>query len=113
MERKINVPVKGENLSNLKAGDVVYLTGNILTARDQAHKRILEEGAPLDIDGAAIFHAGPIITEKDGEYNMVAIGPTTSMRMNPYQSDVIKMGSKIIIGKGGMDDSVREALVKT
>ncbi len=112
MERKINVPVKGENLSNLKAGDVVYLTGNILTARDQAHKRILEEGAPLDIDGAAIFHAGPIITEKDGEYNMVAIGPTTSMRMNPYQSDVIKMGSKIIIGKGGMDDSVREALVK-
>lgn len=112
MERKIKVPVKDENLSNLKAGDVVYLTGNILTARDQAHKRIVDEGAPLDIEGAAIFHAGPIITEDNGEYNMVAIGPTTSMRMNPYQSDVIEMGSKIIIGKGGMDDNVKESLIK-
>ena len=112
MERKINVPITDENLAELKIGDVVYLTGNILTARDQAHKRILENGAPCDIEGAAIFHAGPIITESDGEYNMVAIGPTTSMRMNPYQSDVIDLGAKIIIGKGGMDDTVREALVR-
>ena len=112
MERKINVPIKDENLNDLKAGDVVYLTGNILTARDQAHKRISEKGAPCDIEGAAIFHAGPIITGEDGKYNMVAIGPTTSMRMNPYQSDVIDLGAKIIIGKGGMDDTVREALVR-
>ena len=112
MERKINVPIKDEDLNELKAGDVVYLTGNILTARDQAHKRILEEGAPCDIEGAAIFHAGPIITQDGDEYSMVAIGPTTSMRMNPYQSDVIDLGAKIIIGKGGMDDSVREALVR-
>ena len=112
MERKLNVPIKDENLNELKAGDVVYLTGNILTARDQAHKRLLERGAPLDIDGAVLFHAGPIITENDGEYEMVAIGPTTSMRMNPYQSDVLDMGPKIIIGKGGMDDTVREALVR-
>lgn len=112
MERKINVPITDENLAELKIGDVVYLTGNILTARDQAHKRILEKGAPCDIEGVAIFHAGPIITESDGEYNMVAIGPTTSMRMNPYQSDVIDLGAKIIIGKGGMDDTVREALVR-
>ena len=47
MERKLNVPIKDENLDELKAGDVVYLTGNILTARDQAHKRLLERGAPL------------------------------------------------------------------
>ena len=112
MERKLNVPIKDENLNELKAGDVVYLTGNILTARDQAHKRLLERGAPLDIDGAVLFHAGPIITEDDGEYKMVAIGPTTSMRMNPYQSDVLDMGPKIIIGKGGMDDTVREALIR-
>ena len=101
-----------ENLNELKAGDVVYLTGNILTARDQAHKRILENGAPLDISGAALFHAGPIVTEEDGNYNMVAVGPTTSMRMNPYQSDVLDLGAKIVIGKGGMDDTVREALVR-
>jgi len=112
MEKKLNVPIKDENLNELNAGDVVYLSGNILTARDQAHKRIIEEGAPLDIGGAAIFHAGPIITEENGDYKMVAIGPTTSMRMNPYQSEVLDMGSKIIIGKGGMDDNVREALIR-
>lgn len=110
MEKKLNVPIKNEDLSELNAGDVVYLTGNILTARDQAHKRIIEQGAPLDIEGAAIFHAGPIITEKEDSYEIVAIGPTTSMRMNPYQSDVLDMGPKIVIGKGGMDDTVRESL---
>lgn len=107
----INVPVD-ENLSKLNAGDVITLTGTILTARDQGHKRLLEQGAPLDIKNAAIFHAGPIISQKDGKYEMIAIGPTTSMRMNPYQADVIEMGPKIIIGKGGMDDTVRKALEK-
>ena len=111
MEKKISVPVKGESLADLRIGDVISLTGNILTARDQAHKRIIEKGAPMDIEGAAIFHAGPIIAEDGDNYKMVAIGPTTSMRMNPYQSDVISMGAKIIIGKGGMDDNVRQALV--
>ena len=110
MEKKLNVPIKDENLDELTAGDVVYLTGNILTARDQAHKRLLERGAPLDISGAALFHAGPIISKNEEGYEMVAIGPTTSMRMNPYQSDVLDMGPKIVIGKGGMDDTVREAL---
>ena len=112
MEKNIKVPVKNEDLTDLKIGDVITLTGNIITARDQAHKRILEQGAPLDIEGAAIFHAGPIISEDENGYKMVAVGPTTSMRMNPYQSDVIDMGPKIVIGKGGMDDTVRKALVK-
>nr|WP_301867624.1 FumA C-terminus/TtdB family hydratase beta subunit [Methanobrevibacter smithii] len=112
MEKNIKVPVKNEDLTDLKIGDVITLTGNIITARDQAHKRILEQGAPLDIEGAAIFHAGPIISEDEKGYKMVAVGPTTSMRMNPYQSDVIDMGPKIVIGKGGMDDTVRKALVK-
>ena len=112
MEKEINVPINEYDLSDLKIGDVINLTGNILTARDQAHKRILEENAPIDIEGAAIFHAGPIITEENGNYKMVAVGPTTSMRMNPYQSDVIEMGAKIIIGKGGMNDDVRKSLVE-
>lgn len=110
---KLNVPIH-EDISYLKAGDVVYLSGNILTARDQAHKRILEEGSPYDLKGAAIFHAGPIIknegTEDKPDYKMIAIGPTTSMRMNPYEADIINQGVKIIIGKGGMDKSVLDAL---
>ncbi|WP_409200766.1 FumA C-terminus/TtdB family hydratase beta subunit [Methanobrevibacter sp. DSM 116169] len=110
---KLDVPIK-DDISNLKAGDVVYLSGNILTARDQAHKRILEEGSPYDLEGVAIFHAGPIIkndgTDDNPNYKMVAIGPTTSMRMNPYQADVIDKGVKLVIGKGGMNESVQEAL---
>lgn len=110
--KTINVPVK-EDLNELKIGDIINLSGNIITARDQAHKRILEESSPKDLTGAAIFHAGPIIKKiNENSYEMVAIGPTTSMRMNPYQADVIALGPKIIIGKGGMDDTVREALVK-
>ena len=112
MEKKLNVPIKDNSLEELKAGDIVYLTGNIFTARDQAHRRLIEKGSPVDIDGAVLFHAGPIITENDGDYQMIAIGPTTSMRMNPYQSDVLDMGAKIVIGKGGMDDNVREALIR-
>ena len=68
MEKNIKVPVKNEDLTDLKIGDVITLTGNIITARDQAHKRILEQGAPLDIEGAAIFHAGPIISEDENGY---------------------------------------------
>ncbi|MCQ2972511.1 MAG: FumA C-terminus/TtdB family hydratase beta subunit [archaeon] len=110
--KNIIVPVE-EDLTKLKAGDVISLTGNILTARDQAHKRILEQGAPRNLKGAAIFHAGPIIKDLgEDNYEMVAVGPTTSMRMNPYQADVIALGPKIVIGKGGMDDTVRESLIK-
>ena len=122
---ELNTPITDSDIVNLRAGNVISISGQILTARDQAHKRILEEGAPLDIEGAVIFHAGPIIKEKaktedndddnndddnEPKYEMVAIGPTTSMRMNPYEADVLDMGAKIIIGKGGMDDTVREAL---
>lgn len=112
---ELTTPITDEDIDKLKAGDVITISGQILTARDQAHKRILEEGAPCDIKGAVLFHAGPIIqeeneNEEDSKYKMVAVGPTTSMRMNPYESDVLDMGAKIIIGKGGMDDSVREAL---
>lgn len=106
-----------KNLKNLKIGDVVYISGKILTARDQAHKRIIEEGSPYDLEGAAIFHAGPIIKENITQKNekqsfeIIAIGPTTSMRMNPYEVDIINLGAKIIIGKGGMDDNVKNALI--
>ena len=106
----LKTPITDEDIDGLKAGDVITISGQILTARDQGHKRIVEEGSPQELEGAAIFHAGPIIKEEDSRYEMVAVGPTTSMRMNPYEAQVLDMGAKIIIGKGGMDDNVREAL---
>ena len=93
----LKTPITDEDINGLKAGDVITISGQIL-------------GSPQELEGAAIFHAGPIIKEEDSRYEMVAVGPTTSMRMNPYEAQVLDMGAKIIIGKGGMDDNVREAL---
>ena len=112
MEVRLNTPLKGEDISKLTIGDTVYLSGIIYTARDSAHKRMVEEGSPVNLEGAAIFHAGPIITKENEHYQIVAIGPTTSTRMNPYQSKVLDKGVKAVIGKGGMDDKTQAALGK-
>ena len=118
--KKIISPVLSKEVEELKAGDVVTISGIILTARDQAHKRIIEKKAPCNLNGAAIFHAGPIIKENknissdssNSKFSIVAIGPTTSTRMNPFTPEVVEMGVKIIIGKGGMDDTVAKTLKK-
>ncbi|WP_455645834.1 FumA C-terminus/TtdB family hydratase beta subunit [Methanosphaera sp.] len=111
MEYELNTPLTDDDINKLEAGDTVYLTGKIYTARDSAHKRIIEDGAPIDLEGVVLFHAGPIIKKEGDEYNIVAIGPTTSMRMNPYEPEVLSMGVKAIIGKGGMDENTQKALV--
>jgi fumarate hydratase subunit beta len=113
MDVKLKTPLEKGDTTKLKLGDTVYLTGTIYTARDSAHKRMVEDGSPVDLEGAVIFHAGPIIKEKEGEkdsYRIVAIGPTTSTRMNTYQSDVLDMGVKAVVGKGGMDEKTQAAL---
>lgn len=111
MDVKLKIPLFREDTEKLKVGDIVYLSGTIYTARDSAHKRILEEGSPVDLEGAVIFHAGPIIKENNKDkYQLVAIGPTTSTRMNLYQPKVIDKGVKAVIGKGGMDEKTSEAL---
>lgn len=107
----LKTPLKKQDTEKLRIKDSVYLTGTIYTARDSAHKRIIEEGSPVDLEGAVIFHAGPIIKkEEDGNYQMVAVGPTTSTRMNPYQAEVLDQGALAVIGKGGMDDETADAL---
>jgi fumarate hydratase subunit beta len=110
MEFELNTPLQKKTTERLRVKDTVYISGTIFTARDSAHKRILEEGSPVDLNGAVIFHAGPIITEENGEYNMVAIGPTTSTRMNPYKPQILDQGVLAVIGKGGMDENTSEAL---
>jgi L(+)-tartrate dehydratase beta subunit len=84
----------------------VYLTGRLVTCRDVAHRRLIEQGRelPVDLNGGAIFHAGPIVRKKDdGNFEMVSIGPTTSMRMEKFEREFIEQtGVKLIVGKGGM-----------
>ena len=110
MEVRLNTPLQAEEVAKLAIGDTVYISGTIYTARDSAHKRMVEEGSPVNLDGAVIFHAGPIIQKEDNDYQMVAIGPTTSTRMNPYEPEILDKGVRAVIGKGGMDDETQSAL---
>lgn len=115
MDVKLKTPLSRKDTEKLQVGDTVYLSGTIYTARDSAHKRIVQDGSPVVLEGAVIFHAGPIIkTSKkaDGSenYEMVAVGPTTSTRMNPYQYQLIDQGVKAVVGKGGMDEKTSQAL---
>ena len=117
MSKKIlTTPIKDEDLEDLRVGDVVYLTGHIVTCRDVAHRRLIEHKRelPVDIRGGAIFHAGPIVRKlDDGKYEMVSIGPTTSMRMEKFEKDFIEQtGVKLIVGKGGMGPLTEEGCKK-
>lgn len=106
MKRILTTPIKDEDLLDLKVGDVVYLTGRLVTCRDVAHRRLIEQGRelPVNLEGGAIFHAGPIVRKKgENDFEMVSIGPTTSMRMEKFEREFIKQtGVKLIVGKGGM-----------
>ena len=107
MKKVLTTPIKEEDISSLKIGDIIYLDGIIVTARDSGHKRRVIDGsvpsAPLE--GGALFHAGPIARMANDKWEIVAIGPTTSMRMERYEKEFIELtGVKIIIGKGGMGE---------
>lgn len=108
----LTTPIKDEDLADIHIGDIIYLNGHIVTCRDVAHRRLIEEKRelPVDLKGKAIFHAGPIIRSKDdGTFEMVAIGPTTSMRMEKFEKEfVAQTGVKLIVGKGGMGKGTEE-----
>ena len=107
MAVRLETPLGGEDILNLKAGDIVHLSGVIYTARDSAHRRILELAGrgklPFELEGAVIYHCGPIVRRTAWGYEVVSAGPTTSARMNPYLDGLLSLGVKGIIGKGGME----------
>lgn len=114
MAKKIlTTPIKREDLDNLQVGDIIYLTGHITTCRDVAHRRVVEYGRelPVDVKDGAIFHAGPIVRAiGDDKYEMVSVGPTTSMRMESFEYDFVKeTGVRLIVGKGGMGPNTERA----
>ena len=98
--------------------DVLYVTGTIVTARDQAHRRALEyikEGKPLpvDLEGLAVFHCGPVMGKEHDKWVAVAAGPTTSTRMDLFEDDFIKnFKVRVVIGKGGMGKRTTDAMAK-
>lgn len=106
-------PVSSEDLKDIRIGDIVYLSGSLTTCRDVAHRRVVEEGRPIPVDvrGCAIFHAGPIIRPlEDGRFEMVSVGPTTSMRMEKFEYEFVQAtGVRVIVGKGGMKENTERA----
>ena len=106
-------PVSAEDLEDIKVGDIVYLDGSMTTCRDVAHRRLVEEGRelPVDVRNNAIFHAGPIIRPLENDkFEMVSVGPTTSMRMEKFEYEFVKLtGVRVIIGKGGMKENTERA----
>lgn len=119
MSKKIlKTPISAQDLEDIRIGDIIYLTGHITTCRDVAHRRLIEGGRelPVDLHGGAIFHAGPIvrpIAGQDGKYEMVSIGPTTSMRMEKFEEEFIRQtGVRIIVGKGGMKEGTQRGCEK-
>jgi len=118
VEYRLRVPLSEEDMRKLRVGDIVYLTGVVHTARDAAHRRIIEylrEGKllPFDLRGGVIYHCGPVVAKKDGQWVVVAGGPTTSARMELYEYEVIeKLNVRVVIGKGGMGKRTAEACAK-
>lgn len=108
----LKIPLTVEDIKKLKLNDIVYLSGTVFTARDKAHERAINEGKlPIDSGNSVLFHAGPIVKKERGKYRIIAIGPTTSSRMNSTEPEFIrKFNIHAIIGKGGMDDNVVNAM---
>ncbi|MGN0981183.1 MAG: L(+)-tartrate dehydratase subunit beta [Candidatus Avoscillospira sp.] len=114
-KKVLTTPVTAEDLADIHIGDIVYLDGDLVTCRDVAHRRLIEgkRELPVDLHGKAIFHAGPIVRPIPGQedaYEMVSVGPTTSMRMEKFEKEFVEQtGVKVIVGKGGMGPNTEYA----
>ncbi|WP_026693527.1 fumarate hydratase [Peribacillus kribbensis] len=108
----LQAPITEEQIRELKVGDVVRINGMIYTGRDAIHKHLSENEAPIDLNGQIIYHCGPVmLKDADGQWHVKAAGPTTSIREEPYQGDIMKrFGIRAVIGKGGMGPKTLEAL---
>ncbi len=115
MEKRITTPLTEEKVKGLKAGDTVLITGTIYTARDAAHKRLVElldkgEKLPMDIKDAIIYYVGP--TPAKPGMALGSAGPTTSYRMDPYAPKLLDRGLKGMIGKGLRSEEVVNSIIK-
>ena len=116
MQYKLTTPVAKEDLAPLRDGDTVLLSGTVYTARDAAHKRMMElldagEALPFPVEGSAVYDVGPT-PERPGQI-IGSAGPTTSGRMDAYSPRLLDLGQAIMIGKGARNQAVKEAVVRS
>jgi fumarate hydratase class I len=104
-------PLTEAQMRALKVGDVVLISGEMFTGRDNVHAYLMKNPPPVDLNGAALYHCGPVMLKEGDQWKVKAAGPTTSSREEPYQADVIKRyGVRAVIGKGGMGAKTLAAL---
>ncbi|MFW9995057.1 MAG: FumA C-terminus/TtdB family hydratase beta subunit [Candidatus Odinarchaeota archaeon] len=115
-EYHFTTPISKEDVQKVRIGDVIYISGTVFMARDEAHERALEMGkkgekSPIDFEGLAVYHCGPVVEKEGEEWKIVAAGPTTSTRMDLFEDEFIKTFKvNVVIGKGGMGDRTAKAM---
>jgi fumarate hydratase class I len=113
-EVPLTTPIDEAAVRQLKVGDVVLVSGRMFTGRDAVHAHLMKHEPPVDLRGAALYHCGPVVQKDAGGWRITAAGPTTSIREEPYQADVLRRyGVRAVIGKGGMGARTLEALKET
>ena len=113
---ELHTPLSEKEIRRLSVGDHVFISGTVITARDAAHKRMMKYMAekkelPFSFEGSALYHCGPLVRKVKDEWIVLAAGPTTSMRMEPFEAEVIEnLRVRLVIGKGGMGEKTRDAM---
>jgi fumarate hydratase, class I len=102
-EVPLQPPLNEEQVRKLKVGDVVLISGEVYTGRDAVHSYLMKHAPPVSLQGTVLYHCGPVVLKNNGSYKITAAGPTTSIREEPYQAEIIKRyGVRAVMGKGGM-----------
>ncbi len=110
-EVTLRTPLDEATVRSLKVGDVVLVSGPMFTGRDAVHHHLMSHEPPVDLRGAALYHCGPVVKKDGDRWTVTAAGPTTSIREEPYQGEIIKRyGVRLVIGKGGMGGKTLAAL---
>jgi len=102
-EIPLRAPISEEQIRSLEVGDVVLLSGRLFTGRDAVHAHLMKHAPPVDLTGGVLYHCGPVVVKEGEGWRVTAAGPTTSIREEPYQADIIqRYGVRVVMGKGGM-----------
>src|SRR5437763_7598570 len=110
-EVRLEAPITEAQIRSLQVGDVVLISGRVFTGRDAVHAHLMKHDPPVDLRGGVLYHCGPVVTKDDGIWRVTAAGPTTSIREEPYQAEILKRyGVRVVIGKGRMGAKTLEGL---
>jgi fumarate hydratase, class I len=110
-EVALRTPLTEEQVRALKVGDIVLISGKVFTGRDAVHAHLMKHDPPVDLNGSVLYHCGPVVAKEGSGWRVTAAGPTTSIREEPYQADIIKRyGVRAVVGKGGMGGKTLAAL---